>query len=171
MKSRTLFATALILLTPLAVSAFQAQADQVRKGQLKNKSFTTGSLKITFISFNSSFTIPFQYDGINFTNDMSGYIYPIQVQVANTSDQFTTFDPQRLSVVGKDGEQSDIRGLIHPSRRRRADGRPLDDEPVAAEARRMAPKASITDWYDLTRRVRLPARVYYEDKLLVTIIE
>jgi len=66
MKSRTLFDTALIVLTPLAVSAFQAQADQVRKGQLKNKSFTTGSLKITFISFNSSLTIPFKFDGINF---------------------------------------------------------------------------------------------------------
>jgi len=43
MKSQTLSATAMILLTPLAVLAFQAQAEQIRNRELKNKSFTVGS--------------------------------------------------------------------------------------------------------------------------------
>jgi hypothetical protein len=44
MKSRTLSATAMILLTPLVVLAFQAQAEQVRNRDLKNKSFTDSFL-------------------------------------------------------------------------------------------------------------------------------
>ena len=51
MKSRTLSAAAMILLTPLVVLAFQAQAEQVRNRELKNKSLTAGSLKITLTRF------------------------------------------------------------------------------------------------------------------------
>ena len=51
MKSRTLSATAMILLTPLVVLAFQAQAEQVHMVELKSKSFTTGSLKMTITRF------------------------------------------------------------------------------------------------------------------------
>jgi WD40 repeat protein len=50
MKSRTLSATSLILLTPLIVLAFKAQADQVRGTELKSKSDQTGgaqSAKVT----------------------------------------------------------------------------------------------------------------------------
>jgi WD40 repeat protein len=50
MKSRTLSATSLILLAPMIVLAFQAQADQVRGTELKSKSDQTGgaqSLKVT----------------------------------------------------------------------------------------------------------------------------
>jgi WD40 repeat protein len=50
MKSRTLSATSLILLTPLIVLAFKAQADQVRSAELKSKSDQTGgahSAKVT----------------------------------------------------------------------------------------------------------------------------
>ena len=42
MKSRTLSATSLILLTLLILLAFQAQADQVRGTELKSKSDQTG---------------------------------------------------------------------------------------------------------------------------------
>jgi len=41
----------------------------------------------------------------------------------------------------------------------------------AAEERRMAPNARIKAWYDLKGQVRLPVRLYYEDKLLAMIIE
>src|SRR5262247_4674375 len=50
MKSRTLSATSLILLAPMIVLAFQAQADQVRGTELKSKSDQTGgaqSAKVT----------------------------------------------------------------------------------------------------------------------------
>jgi hypothetical protein len=43
MRSRTLSATAIILLTRLVVLAFQAQADQIRKGELKGRSFQVGA--------------------------------------------------------------------------------------------------------------------------------
>jgi hypothetical protein len=153
MKSRTLSATALILLTPLVVLALQTQADQVRKADLKSKSFTAGPLKITFLSFGRA--------RVGYPGDPRiELLHPIQVKVENASDGFTTFNPRRLSFVDKANDQADVRGLGTSLRTL-----------SAAEERRIAPKASITDWYDLTREVRLPARLYYEDKLLATIIE
>ena len=153
MKSRALSATALILLTPLVALALQTQADQVRKADLKIKSFTAGPLKITFLNFGRArFGNP---DDPHFES-----VHPIQVKVENASDGFTTFNPRQLSFVDKANDQADVRGLV-------TNQKGLS----AAEDRRIAPKASITDWYDLTREVRLPARLYYEDKLLATIIE
>jgi hypothetical protein len=149
MKSRTLFATALILITPLVVLAFQDKVEQVRRNELKGRSFTSGPLKITLIDF---------YGG--------GIAFPrghIDIVVGNMSDDFTTFDPRRLSFVDKDGDQVDVFGL------RGMDG---DRElVVAAEDMRIWPKARIKRSYALTNRVPLPARLYYEDKLLATIIE
>jgi hypothetical protein len=152
MKSRTLSATALILLTPLIALALQTQADQVRKADLKSKSFTAGPLKITFLIFGPA---RFAKPG----DPQFESIHPIKVKVENASDGFTTFNPRQLSFVDNANDQVDVRGLVT--------GRGLS----AAEDRRIAPKASITDWYDLTREVRLPARLYYEDKLLATIIK
>src|SRR5438093_13704852 len=94
MKSRTLSATALILLTPLVVLAFQAQAEQVRNRELKNKSFTAGSLKITLTSF--------------FRN-MNGQSI-LYIEVENTSDHITAFVPQLLTFIDKDDNQVDIGG-------------------------------------------------------------
>jgi hypothetical protein len=149
MKSRTLSAAALILLTPLVVSAFQAQADQVRKGELKGRSFTSGPLKITLAEFHGR-----------------GIIYPrgrITIVVENRSDEFTTFDPRRLSFIEKSGAQVDILGLqeIDGSR----------EWLIAADDKRIGPKAWIRHDYALTADIRLPTRLYYEDKLLATIIE
>jgi len=160
MKSRTLSATALILLTPLVVLALQTQADQVRKADLKSKSFTAGPLKITFLSFGYRRHIIARPEDPS--RDLS-YVTPIHVMVENTSDGFTTFNPRRLSFVDKANYQADVRVLINIY-----NGGP---KMSVAEDRRIAPKASIEDWYDLTREVRLPAQLYYEDELLATIIE
>jgi hypothetical protein len=89
MKSRILSAAAIILLTPMVVLAFQAQAEQVRYRELKNKSFTAGSLKITITSF-------------TFGN--------ISIEVENTSDDFTMFSPQLLAFIDKDNNQDNIVG-------------------------------------------------------------
>ena len=165
MKSRTLSATALILLTPLVVLAFQAQADQVRKGELKSRSFAAGPLKITIVKFGHG-----PLSSLSFTgrppNRLAHCVHPIQIVVENTSGEFTTFEPRWLSFVDKANEQSDVRGLISHEDQGRG-GRGL----TPAENRRIAPKASINDWYDLTSRVRLPARLFYKEKLLATIIE
>jgi hypothetical protein len=147
MKSRTLFATALILLTPLAVSAFQSQADQVRKNDLKSKPFIRGPLKITLMRFNS-------FDGI-------------RVEVENMSDDFTTFDPRRLSFIDKDDNQVDIMG----ARVAISVGMSVGGSVVNAGGTRIAPKTRIKRSYALTNYMELPARLYYEDKLLATIID
>src|SRR5262245_55336747 len=89
MKSRTLFAIAIILLTPLAVSAFQDQAEQVRNRELKNKAFTAGPLKITITNF---------------------IVGSIGIEVENTSDDFTMFSPQLLAFIDKDNNQENIVG-------------------------------------------------------------
>jgi hypothetical protein len=149
MKSRTLFTTALILFTPLAVLGFQAQADQVRKNELKSKSFTAGPMKITLIDF---------YGG--------GIAFPagqVSIMVENTSDEFATFDPQRLSFVDNYNNQVDVFGLTRNHQNK--------TWIVAAEGKRIGPKARIKNLYSLTDKLHLPLRMYYEDKLLATIIE
>jgi hypothetical protein len=159
MKSRTLSATAMILLTPLVVLAFQAQAEQVRKADLKSRPFTAGPLKITVLSFDA-------FNDYGLYGEMLKFAHPIPIEVENTSDKFTTFDPRRLSFVDKANNQVDIRGLI-PYEDQWLGGKGLS----AAEERRIAPNARIKAWYALTEEVRPPVRLYYEDKLLATIIE
>ena len=153
MKSRTLFAATLILLTPLAVLAFQDQADRVRKGELKSRPFTAGALKIRITDL---------YGG--------GIAFPaghISILVENTSDDFTTFDPQRLSFVDNDNHQVDILGATISDR-----GAPRYDRwMVAAESKRIRPKKWIKNHYAMTGDLQPPLRLYYEDKLLATIIE
>jgi hypothetical protein len=151
MKSRALSTTAMILLTPLVVLAFRAQAEQVRKGELNSKSFTTGSLKITITSLNMG--------RIN----ANGYI---GIEVENTSGDFTTFAPQRLTLIDKNDNQIDIVGQFVGMDRN--NGALV----VAVGDKRIWPKARITHTYKMTKdTVKLPARLYYEDKLLATIIE
>ena len=57
MKSRTLFSTFLILLTPLIVLAFKAQADQVRSAELKSKSDQTGGAQSAKVTVKLAHTI------------------------------------------------------------------------------------------------------------------
>ena len=147
MKSRTLSATTMILLAPLVVLAFQAQAEQVRSRELKNKSFTAGSLKITLTRFFSN----------NYASDQS----IIYIEVENTSGDITTFVPQLLTFIDKDDNQVDIVGQYVG----------YGGHLVAAGDKRVWPKARIKHRYLLADKVRLPARLYYEDKLLATIIE
>jgi hypothetical protein len=136
MKSRTLSATAMILLTPLVVLAFQTQAEQARKGELKSKPFIRGPLKITLIKFSS-------FDGI-------------KVEVENTSDNYTTFDPRLLSFIDKDNNQIDILG----ARVAIEVGMEVGASVVGAENTRIAPKARIKRSYALTNYMNLPASLY-----------
>ena len=145
MKSRTLSATAMILLTPLVVLAFQAETEQVRNRELKNKSFTAGFLKITITRF---------YENINHRSF-------IHIEIENTSGDIATFVPQLLTFIDKDNNQVDIQGQYT------AEGWGL----VSAGDKRVWPKARIRHIYELTNRVQLPARLYYGDKLLATIID
>jgi hypothetical protein len=150
MKSRTLSATAMILLTPLVVLAFQAQADQISKSELKSRPFSAGLLKITLAEF--------------YLGNLAKTNGRLIIVAQNTSEDFVTFDPRRLSFIDTDGNQADILGITG------YDGRIPGTVVVAAESKRIGPKAKISNLYELTDKVRLPARLYYEDKLLGTII-
>jgi len=142
----------MILLTPLVVLAFQAQAEQVRRDELKSKSFTAGSLKITLRLFGVRL-----YDGSFRPMGNSN----IEIDVENTSGDFTTFAPQSLMFIDKDDNQVNIVGQYATAEWRL----------VAAGDKRIWPKARIKPAYSLTNKLQLPARLYYEDKLLATIIE
>jgi hypothetical protein len=150
MRSRTLSATAMILLMPLAALALQAQTDQVRSRELKNRSFTTGALKMTLTRFYA--------DGVPTVGN-------IDIEVENMSGDFTTFAPQMLAFIDKDNNQVNIVGQYA--------GWEGNDgwKVVAAGDKRICPNAKIKHSYKLTNKVQLPARLYYEDKLLATIIE
>jgi len=137
----------MILLTPLVVLASQAEAEQVRYRELKNKSFTAGSLKITITSFT---------------------VGNISIEVENTSDDFTTFSPQLLTFIDKNNNQENIVGQYAGSE---SVGPDSTASVVAAGDKRVFPKARIKHRYELTDRVKLPARLYYEDRLLATIID
>jgi hypothetical protein len=150
MKSRTLFAAAMILLTPLVVLAFQTQSEQVRKSELNSRSFSADPLKITLAEFYGG--------GLRKPNG------EVIIEVENASSDFTTFDPRRLSFIDKDDNQADILGLAGNNE---SEWKWI----VPAEIKRIGPKAKIKNLYALTDKVRLPVRLYYEDKLLGTIIE
>ena len=147
MKSRTLSAAVMILLTPFVVLAFQAQAEQVRDRELKNKSFTAGSLKITITRFT---------------------VGNINIEVENTSDDFTTFSPQLLTFIDKNNNQENIVGQYAGSE---SVGPDSTASVVTAGDQRIWPRARIKHLYKLPNRVHLPARLYYGEKLLATIID
>jgi hypothetical protein len=89
----------------------------------------------------------------------------ITIVVENTSDNFTTFDPRRLTFIDKNNNQIDIGGQYAQV------DRPGVSSLVAPVERRIWSRAWIKHSYTLTNKVELPARLYYEDKLLATIIE
>ena len=144
MKASFLRSIPLVLFSPLLLLAFQTTEKSVAISELKSSPFTAGPLKLTVTHFR----------GTEFFARYSHLQSGIQITVENTSDTFATFEPRRLSVVDKDNEQADVLGLDQ------------DDEVYAAEIRRIAPEATINVHFILTARVDLPARIYYDDRLL-----
>ena len=127
------------------------EPESVSKSDLSGRQFVVGGLKITLKKF---------WAGSLLTR---GYV---EVRAENAGDTAATFDPQRLSFVGKDGKQVNVRGRrqtgpIHP------DDRGID-VPRPTE---VAPHAYIKELYELDGRVRLPARLFYEGKELALIIK
>jgi hypothetical protein len=134
-----------------ASSPARVESEHIRKSDLSSRSFVVGDLKITIKRFS---------DGSILTR---GYI---EVTAENTSDVATTFNPQRLSFVGKDGRQVNIRG-----RRQKGPVRPDDRTLDVAQAREVAPRAHVKELYELDGRVRLPAGLFYEGKDLALIVK
>ena len=134
----------LVLLVALLASATNQPA-RIRVSELDRTPLTAGPLKITLTKFRGSFL------------KLGGG--SIEVEVFNNSTEFTVFSPQRLSFVGSDNSQADILAIQS------------GDRYWCALDRRIAPGARTKEFYALNGKVRLPARVYYDEKLLAEIVD
>lgn len=135
----------LVLLIALVASATDQPAARIRVSELDRTPLTAGPLKITLTKFRGSFL---KVGGGS-----------IEAQVENTSAEFSVFSPQRLSFVGSDNSQADILAIQS------------GDRYWCALDRRIAPGARTKEFYALNGKVRLPARVYYDEKLLAEIVD
>ncbi len=142
----------IIVLTFLPASNPAAdEPPSISRSDLPAHSFVVGDLKITIKRF---------WAGSLLTR---GYI---EVRAENTGDTAATFNPQRLSFVGKDGKQVNVRGRWQKG--------PVNPDDRAIDVPRpteVAPRAYIKELYELDGRVHLPARLFYEGKDLALIVK
>ena len=153
MRTKLLFSTLAFLLIPLYVIAGDEPVPRIRKADLGSQSFLAGSLKISIAKFkgNIAFT---------FGNPAEAGSGQVALKIENASKDFATFYPQRVSFVGRDDNSVGI-----------LDARHNYDEYVPAGEVRIAPGARVSELYRLKTKVRLPARMFYDDKLLVVITD
>jgi hypothetical protein len=140
----SLFAIALALLIPLGTVA-DDQPARIRVSDLDKTPIAAGPLKITLTRFRGSFL---KIGGGS-----------VEALVENTSTEFTVFSPKRLSFVGSDDNQSGVLAIQS------------GDRYWPAVDRSIAPAARIKEFYALNSKVQLPARVYYDEKLLAVITD
>lgn len=133
----------LVLLVTLVASASDQPTIRVRTSDLSRTALTAGPLKITLAQFRGSFL---KIGGGS-----------VEAQVENTATEFITFSPQKLSFVGSDNSQADVLAIQS------------GEHYWPAVERRIAPGARIKEFYALNGKVRLPARLYYDEKLLAVI--
>jgi len=140
-------ALALIFLSlPLSqTTAGQVPAARVREAELARTPFSAGDLNITLTQFRASF--------LKIGNGI------VEVQVVNTAPTFTSFSPLKLTFLGSDNKQTDVLAIQ------------IGDHYWRAEDRRIAPGARTKEFYALNDKVKLPARLYYDEKLLAEIVE
>jgi len=123
----------------------QVTSTRVRTADLDRTPFTAGPLKITLTQFRGSF--------LKIGNAT------VEVQVVNTASEFTSFSPQKLSFLGSNNNQADVLAIQ------------AGDKYWPAQDRRIAPGGRTKEFYALNDKVRLPARLYYDEKLLAEIVE
>jgi hypothetical protein len=150
MRVKPLIAVILLASLPAPCAALD-EPERVRASELASRSFVARGLKITLKRFWAGSLLS------------RGYI---EVRVENPSDRAVTFNPQRLSFVGKNGRQVNVRG-------RRQTG-PVDPGERAidvAQPREVAPRAYVKELYELDGRVSLPARFLYEGEELALVVK
>ena len=146
-----LFAILILLVLLPAFTAAQDEPERVRRAEIEDRAFPVGELKITITRF---------WAGSLLTRGF------IEVRAENTSSATVTFSPQRLSFVGKDRRQVNIRG-----RRQTGPVHPDDRQIDVALPKDVAPGAYVKELYELDGRVRLPATLIYEGKELAVIVK
>lgn len=148
MRHRSIILTAILALLSVTVPA-QTTPEQIRKSDLSSRTFSVRDLKITLKRF---------WGGSLLSR---GYL---ELRVENTSSAAATFNPQRLSFVGKDGKQVNIRG-----RRQTGPVHPDDRAIEVALPREIAAGAYLKEFYELDGKVQLPAKLIYEGEELAVI--
>lgn len=134
----------LIILVGSSCWVVSAQS-RLSNSEVDRVPFQAGPLKITIAKLRTSF--------LKLGNGF------VEVDVQNTSSHFVTFSPQLLSLVNKDNSQANPYFTYY------------EDRYLPVADRKIAPGAWIRESYTLTRKVHLPARLYYDEKLLVEIVE
>lgn len=148
MRSRLIIPIIVVLLVPFFAKAGGQISTRVRKSELKSVPFLAGnSIKITITKL---------YQGYLHTETGDA---EMELQVENLSTGFVTFSPHRLSFVGSNNRQVDILAV-----------QVIKDSYPAVD-RRLALGAHIKDTYRLSDKLSLPARLYYEDKLIALITD
>ena len=146
MFRKIIFMIPILLLTASAITLCQQPSSNISMKELSKFPIVSGPLKITIKSFNRA-------GALGFGNAR------IEVEVENTSPtDFAVFNPDRLSIVSEDDLQSDVYFT-------RINFKYV---PSITE-RRIAPKAHILANYYMTDKILFPARIFYDEKLLVTV--
>jgi len=153
MRSKWSTVAILVIFLPLLVIA-DNQPNRIPKSELNKHSFAIGSLKLTITKFRAS-------RGFTAFGQSS-----IEVKVENPSDGAAIYNPQLLSLAGKDDKQANIRGQIRPASQRRP-GERLD----VIQPKSVAAGAWIKEGYEFYDWVRLPARLFYDGKELALITD
>ena len=151
MPGKLLISALTFLLIPLYAVALEEPVLRIRKSELGRQSFQVGSLKISIAKFKGN---------VVFGSGAEVGSGQIALRIENTSKDFATFYPQRVSFVDRDNNQVTILDMRHNY-----------DEYVPAGEVRIAPGARMSEFYRLKTRVRLPARLFYDDKPLVIITD
>jgi hypothetical protein len=153
---RTLLLTSIFALVVPLCAAAGDQPQQIRLSGLDKTPIVSGPFKMRIAKLSRS----------SLLGHGRGRI---EVEVENSSVNPETFYPQRLSLVNRDNFQVNVLAARHTYNRTV----PTYDPrlPFNLLDIRITPGARIKEVYTLSGRVRLPARLYYDDKLLAEIVE
>lgn len=136
-----------VLVFTLAAVAAASQTPKIKEADLEKTPIVAGALRITLLEYRGSFLK---------IGNASAWI-----EVENTADEFVEFSPQLLSLVGKDNRQGDTVG-VGGFRREELSWLPV--------TRKIAPGARIKEQYVFTAKIKHPARLYYDAKLIAEIL-
>lgn len=152
---RLLLIPILSLIIPFCVSANQPQ--RISLPSLEKTPLTVGPLKIRVAKLSRSSVL----------GHGRGHI---EVEVENTSASPETFYPQRLTLVNRDNIQVNVVASRRSYYYRAVP--PYDPRmPATLLEIRITPGARIKEVYSLSGKIQLPARLFYDDKLLAEIVE
>jgi hypothetical protein len=126
-------------------------AQQVKTDELKRTPFVVEGLTLTLRKLDGNV-----FSSSSIRDVAVGFV---AVRLENHTEQFVAFVPSQLVIVGKDGKQASI------GYERRGGDR------VTANEVRVAPGAHVEVQYNLTERIRFPAKLYYGDKLLAKVTD